>query len=250
MKQNPLQINNSKEGSRNILILISAVILSSIIVGGTIYLWQNSKVTSLYKESLNIQQSLKNQIVTLKESNNTLQLKLNKQKIEGFPGSSQNSDYKEFKMLYYASDSVTAEIPETWSVYKNPENLGENELLHTPTASIGSDDVEFGDLNWYQIDLHYTINNITQSLVEEAKKTNYGSTWSNTNISGINADVQTFPLDNGNVTKGGTGGKSYFLSLPDAYDVKTLVITKQAQGDEEFENGFEHFIETLTFKKE
>ena len=65
-----------------------------------------------------------------------------------------------------------------------------------------------------------------------------------------NAKVNVFSLDEGGgVSKAGTGGKKYFLTFPDTYNRKTLVIWKQARGDEELEAGFDHFIKAIKFQQ-
>jgi len=212
-EQNNLQSNEPIQSSKNIWIIVITVVVTALIVGGGVYAWQRYTPQSTQQNS-----------------------------------PTEISEYKKFEMMYYARDIITTEIPEIWSMYKNPENLGRDNLSDSPTASIGAKDVRATNFNWQQIDLFYVINDISKSLIEKAKETKYG-TWSKETVGGIEADVVTYPLDNGEVTKAGTGGKKYFLSLPNIYDVRTLVISKQAKGDEEFENEFAHFIETLKFKK-
>lgn len=221
MKQ---QNYESAKISKKIWIAIIFVVIIVIVVGGGIYVWQKNNCNS-------VKQGLQSQIVCpVCLTNQTNQ-----------------AGYKEFRVASFGL-TVIAEIPKEWSMYQSPDNVGTDKLTDLPTASIGQNDVAFGDMNWSQVDLYFAGNDISAKLVQAAKDANYG-TWSVETISGIKADVVTYPLDDGKVTKGGSGGKMYFLSRPSIYGVQTVVIRKQALGDEEFENGFKYFIDTLKFTK-
>jgi hypothetical protein len=221
MEQNiQLQNNEPIKGSKNILIIIvSAIILFFIIVSGIIYFWQNSKIVSLKNDLLATRQQL--------------------------TSSASKSEYKEFKLL-----NLKSEVPKNWSILKIPEMVGSNQLLGMPTGAIGKTDITHGDLNWEQVNLYFASQDIIDDLIQESKNNKYNtnSTWTTEIIDGIKAEVNIYPLDEqGSVSKGGTGGKRYFLSLPDNYNIKTLVIWKQTKGGSEFEAGFKHFLNNIKF---
>lgn len=139
----------------------------------------------------------------------------------------------------------TFNVPATWSV----GYVGEFSES-APDLSVGSKDLMYGDTNWEQVDFFHK-KEATADLVATAKRTFTGGTWSKETVGGISADVYTHPLDNGQVTKGGTGGKEYYISVPqpNLYFFTTLVITKQAKGDAAFEDGFKTMISTMAFEK-
>ncbi len=157
----------------------------------------------------------------------------------------KNIGYKKFIL-----HSLESEVPENWSVLRIPEMFGRSELSGMPTGAIGTDDITHGDLNWEQVNFYFASQDIIDELIKENKNNNYNTntTWSNEIVGGIESQVNTFPLDeNGKVSKGGTGGKKYYIKLP--YSLKTLVIWKQAKGGAEFEKGFENFIKNVKFEK-
>ena len=217
MKQ---QNHESAKGSKKIWVAIVFLVIIVIVIGGGIYVWPKNNCNS-------VKQGLQNQI--------------------GCPVCLTNQEeYKKFGVVSTGLTTI-AEIPKEWSIYQSPENVGTDKLTDKPTASIGKDDVSFGDINWTQVDLYYATDDISAKLVQAAKAKDVNDgTWSVETISGIKAEVVTYPLDDGKVTKLGTGGKMYFLSLPSTY-IRTVVMSKQALGDVEFENGFKHFIDTLKF---
>ncbi len=113
--------------------------------------------------------------------------------------------------------------------------------------SVGQDGVAFGDTNWSQVDFAKMSGEDVKKLKEWYRSTKEaGDRWSVQRMKKVTADVITFPLDDGKVTKGGTGGKVYFLTWtgPKNADMG-LVIWKQAKGNAEFECGVQHFIDTL-----
>lgn len=147
--------------------------------------------------------------------------------------------------------AVTFEIPTSWSVVRNVESVGITTLPDLPTGSVGQTDVAYGDLNWSQVDFLFAYQDIVDRLVAPDEEVDTGWARSQETVGGVVADVFTFLLDeDGEVSKGGTGGKEYILRIPKEFDgEKTLMILKQAKGDEAFERGFEHLLQTLRFTK-
>ena len=105
--------------------------------------------------------------------------------------------------------------------------------------SIGKNGVAYGDMNWTQSDLYFMKgSDVTKLVAEKKAKKEIGVLWSTETINGKTVDVERFPLDeNGQVTKGGTGGANYYFSWKEGkgfnqnpYDLG-LIIAKQAKGD-------------------
>ncbi len=150
------------------------------------------------------------------------------------------------------ADEFNAEVPSNWSIYINGENSFDS-LGDRPTYAVGQDSVAFGDTNWNQVDFYFVQNDIIDDLIKKAKAEDSDSQrWTKETIDGVTADVYTMPLDNGQVTKGGSGGKLYYIRLPytSAGSAKTLFIRKQALGDEAFEAGVSHLIKDLKLGKQ
>lgn len=156
-----------------------------------------------------------------------------------------------FKTVSRGGD-FTFSVPNTWSVYLGRDDEVPTDSLSFPLLSVGSKDVSQSDINWTQVDFSFSQGDIAARLVAEAKAKN-SIGWTQEKVGGVTADVYTDPLDNNEVTKDGTGGKTYYLSLADknvtanATRVKTMVIRKQAQGDTTFENSFKHLLESFNF---
>ncbi len=150
------------------------------------------------------------------------------------------------------------EIPSTWSYYYAGEHFGattaeESFPYPQPYMSIAQDGVAFGDMNWNQVDFFALSGTAVSKLLRETKAQEQHGTWSKQSVGGRRADVLTYKTDNGEVSKGGTGGKAYFLSWKEkvkeegvwkTYDVG-LLIRKQALGNTEFECGVAHALESL-----
>lgn len=163
--------------------------------------------------------------------------------------------------LTYKKSFYGGEIPSTWShVYLGdvvPLPYSENTWMDRQYIqySFGSRNVAFGDTNWTQADFAMmNMNDMSRwvSFLKNSKEFHqYVQTWTQETIDGKIADVVTLKTEaDGTVSKAGTGGKMYFIhdigSNPDgAYG---FIISKQALGDEEFENGFAHYMNTLDFE--
>jgi len=138
-----------------------------------------------------------------------------------------------------------------------------------PNASVAAGDhIWYTDTSWEQIDFRFQ-NEIVSNVVASVKKEqddfckkyddpnmvgcgNDKPKWSKTIIDSNNVDVVTYSTDKdkkGNevISKGGSGGKVFYVEIPNSN--KTLIITKQAKGDTQFENDFEYLIQTLKIEK-
>ncbi|MBI2117387.1 hypothetical protein HYT95_00655 [Candidatus Peregrinibacteria bacterium] len=207
--------------------LLIAILLTAIVTGSAVYTWQ--RITQNLVTDLSVGSPATTLLVTP-------------------PVSSTSPSYKTVRKsignLNYSFD-----VPVSWSVAKLPEAVGENALADLPSLSVGQEDVEYGDTNWSQVDVYLVRNDIVDSLIAKEKAFDPDITSTIETIGGFQATVFTSPLDNGEVTKGGTGGKRYYIRLPEIKNgLRTLYIQKQAQGDADFEAGFEHLIQTLTLK--
>lgn len=137
-----------------------------------------------------------------------------------------------------------------------------------PNASVAAGDhIWYSDTSWKQIDFRLQnkdasdiVAEVKQEHNDYCKKYGYGiigcgndaPKWSKAIIDGKNVDIITYSMDKdekGNeiISKGGTGGKVFFVEIPNLK--KTLVISKQAKGDNQFENDFEYLIQTFKFEK-
>jgi hypothetical protein len=152
--------------------------------------------------------------------------------------------------------SVIAKVPATWvvSVAKGDTGMatGFDDFPKHIFFSVGQKNVTYSDLNGGQLDAVKMTGANVRSLENWYKSTaEAGDSWSIVRVGGRSVDVLTFPLDHGQVTKGGTGGRVYFFAWtpkealePRGKDMG-LVVWKQAQGDTAFECGSDAFISSL-----
>jgi hypothetical protein len=149
-----------------------------------------------------------------------------------------------------------SKVPSSWivSVAQGESGLatGFDDFPKHIFFSIGQKKVTYGDLNLGQIDVAKMSGTDVRALEEWYKSTaEAGDTWSVQRIGGRSFDVLTFPLDNGQVSKIGTGGRVYFLAWTpkESHERRGkdmgLVIWQQARGDAAFECGMRVFIESL-----
>jgi hypothetical protein len=159
-------------------------------------------------------------------------------------------------LAMYKESFYGGEIPNTWSQVSLgdvvPMPYTENTWIDHQYIifSFGKDNVAFGDTNWTQADFAIMNTGDMSRWVAFLKNSDVFNQsvqqWTQETIDGKTADVATFKTEpDGTVSKGGTGGKMYFIS--NATNGMGLVIAKQALGDEEFESGFKHYIETIHF---
>ncbi len=137
-----------------------------------------------------------------------------------------------------------------------------------PNASVTANDfIWYTDISWAQIDFQI-VDESAEWVVAKVRKDDKKwcdengadmagcgdnmSKWAKAIIDGQNVDFETYATDkdeNGNesITKGGSGGKMYYISIPNS--TKSLKIWKQAKGEPQFEKDFEHLIQTFKFTK-
>ena len=149
------------------------------------------------------------------------------------------------------------EIPVSWSNY----DMGDINILDTwpPTGgkymnvvhSIAADEIVFGDWNAEQIDILYLNEQGKNAFVANARDPQQSEvTISEKSFDGVPVTIIMWPLDNGQVTKGGTGGSSYlFQASETGGNPLFILIDKQALGDPAFEQAFAHYLDTVDFKK-
>lgn len=150
-------------------------------------------------------------------------------------------------------DGFQSEIPSNWSLVINGDTVvtpekAQGDGLYIPaeaTYSFGVNEVSYGDTSWDQVDIYIIQPGEGKKFVPSDHHDPNTGTWSTEDINGYQAKVFTLNLDEGEVTKGGTGGKYYYFAKDEGNDF--IVIHKQALSGSEFEEGFKHFIESATF---
>ncbi len=174
-------------------------------------------------------------------------------------GSYTNCPAQTYKTTKSFIDGL-AQMPSTWSyLFAGETALSTQADLHQGLLfSAAQDGVAFGDTNWNQVDFYKMAgSDVTKLMAEYRKNQNPGDHWETLRLrGGATADVVTRGLDNGQVTKGGTGGKTLFLrwsttqkdsqGITRTYDFGMLV-QKQALGDAAFECGTERLLKTFDF---
>ena len=162
----------------------------------------------------------------------------------------------EFKWVNLESqwlDWVSFQVPYGWNAFYNgdPATVDDYENLWGKEITIGSVSVpdrpiSYSDMNWYQVDFAITESNvITEEFVKKQKESDEWQSFEPVEVNGYSGYVGIFPLDNDQVSKAGTGGKIYFLTVENQWGTANLIIKKQALGSDEFEQGFEKILETL-----
>ncbi len=110
-----------------------------------------------------------------------------------------------------------------------------SDTLRYPLASVAQNsNPNYGDWVADQVDFFVLDGAYPDALPEGAVTTT---------VDGYSAIIEYMPLDNGEVTKGGTGGKTVSIYVPQKK--KVLVMQQQARGDEYFEQTVTHIINTL-----
>lgn len=139
---------------------------------------------------------------------------------------------------------------------RNAYNRSDNPWLPFPNASVAAGEhIWYNDTSWKQIDF-YSIYDFDskRTMFNEILALKTGGErkgeWCRDKIDGLMTDVVTFPTDHdesGNevISKGGSGGKIYFVGLNDGKDM--LIINKQAKGDGQFEKDFFNLMKSLHF---
>lgn len=160
--------------------------------------------------------------------------------------------YKNFVGQESFGAPIDFELPATWSIARPAgDSESVDSLPNMPTYSVGQHDVYYGDVNWEQVDFYAIQNDVVDRLVSEAKaERKNDSAWSTEEVAGVTATVYTDSLDeNGQASKGGSGGKTYYIRMPQQIGQapRTLVVVQQSAANQEFINGFNHLIRTLEF---
>lgn len=156
----------------------------------------------------------------------------------------------EIKKSFYGG-----EIPVSWSQYANYEAAPlEDVLPKTDSAKFSFSDirVSFSDWNGTQVDFFLMTEAARNKLLDNAKelaKEEAGIVITEEKIGGVSATIINWPLDNGEVTKAGSGGSSYVIKLGYKDYAEYLLIEKQAKGDEMFEQAIIHYLKTADFTK-
>jgi len=126
-----------------------------------------------------------------------------------------------------------------------------------PNASVsGGENILYTDIGWKQTDFYFIDDFPSQdSYFNKLKNNTYNlannGQWSKETVGGLSAEVFTFPVAkdaNGGeiIDESYNGGKVYYINLPNT--TKTLIIHKQAKGDNKFENYSKHLFGSLKFE--
>lgn len=154
----------------------------------------------------------------------------------------------------YKKTFLGGEIPYEWnelSVFERIVSKGDSIQFPNLRYSIAPEAIMFGDAAWSQIDFYYLAEGVADELIDRVSEWE-GTQISSTTLSGRPSLIIQYPLDNGEVTKAGTGGISYIIEIPenqiiDETHPRHLLIAKQALGDQDFEDAFKHYLETADF---
>lgn len=162
------------------------------------------------------------------------------------------------KVAEYKKTLMGGEIPLSWSTYNTsdvsfidswpPEGAWQKHAYF----SIASGDITFYDWNADQIDFYVLTSNARKEYIDFVATTAADDSEvvvEQKTINGANAHVVTWPLDNGQVTKVGAGGKHILFSTGTSTDSVSILIDKQALGDKAFEDTFAHFIDSVDVNK-
>lgn len=149
---------------------------------------------------------------------------------------------------------LDGEIPSSWSTYRASDISvidawpPEGFLQKNAVFSAAVDDITFYNWNANQIDLYWLSNKAGKEYLAYVKKMSESDpeiSSEQKTVSGAQALVISWPLDNGIVTLEGTGGKSVLISTGDTDDSRYILVDKQAQGDQAFEDAFSHYLDTI-----
>jgi len=152
----------------------------------------------------------------------------------------------------YKKTFLGGEVPANWSELSVSESIvqkGEPLLFTNLRYSIAPYAIEFGDGAWSQIDFYYLAEGVSDEIINDASQWE-GTQISSSTLGGRSSLVIQYPIDNGEVTKAGTGGTDYIIEISvedqSRYPGQPthLLIRKWARGDEMFEKDFQHYLET------
>lgn len=148
------------------------------------------------------------------------------------------------------------EIPENWSVYTrsetpwvNADNFFSEETI---AYSFGASQVSFPP-NFEQVNIRFMTEDGGKNFINDASLHNIPV--EQKSFDDVPLTLIRWPLDeNGQATILGTGGTDYLMQIPiehSAYPGATgyVMINKVGLGDEEFEEAFAHYLDTIDFKR-
>jgi hypothetical protein len=144
------------------------------------------------------------------------------------------------------------EVPSGWSIFHGPDSLPAKNLeslasANQLSASFARGPVSFGDGAFEQVDFYVLSSTAKQALIDQTKKN--GDQISQETVGGAPAIVITYPTDNGQIDKNGSGGKDYLIGngkSPTGFD-EYLLMRDWSLGDQEFESGLQHFLQRADF---
>ncbi len=154
--------------------------------------------------------------------------------------------------IRYVPAAFSGEVPSGWSVFHGPDAVPAKDLQSLTSAnqlfaSFALGSVSFGDGAFEQVDFYFLSTSAEQALIDKTKKE--GIPITQETVGGMPATVITYPTDNGQVDKNGSGGKDYILGSgksPGGFD-EFLLMRDWSLGGQEFESGFQHFLQTVDF---
>lgn len=151
------------------------------------------------------------------------------------------------KLNIYSLMSV--DIPSSWSSIVNSNEINYDEdpsepyYYNKPIASFAPDSVTYTDSHGTQIDIYGSAYDLTKQFENKEP----GQKYYEITVGGIKGLEIIEPLDNGEVTKAGSGGTIIVLRLTNNETYKTIIIHKQFLGSTEFENNFKQIISSVKF---
>lgn len=243
----PEFIQSAPERPRQGRVLAGVIFFVMLILGaagiGAVYYLEEQKVSQLQDEVTALDKKNEDDAAKTDVEKEELELQLETAQEELRAQEEQSNSFKSFGDQV----AVTAEVPSAWSVFINPENIGQTSLPDRPTASIAPDKVAFGDSNAGQIDFYYAENNLVEELIaaEETDETERIEEI----VGGESVQVLVSPVsESGDANKEASGGKTYFIPLEQR--VKTLIIRKQSKGDSDYEDDFDLFLSKIQIQRE
>ncbi len=151
----------------------------------------------------------------------------------------------------YKESFLGGEIPVTWnelSVYETIVTKGDHPSLKNIRYSIAPNKIIFNEA-WEQIDFYFMTKEAAADFLVyiETPPTR------EIELGGHPTTVINYSLDNGEVTKAGTGGAAYLIQIPESQrfhesQPSYLLINKNALGSDDFEKAFVHYMETADFR--
>lgn len=151
---------------------------------------------------------------------------------------------------------ISAEVPASWASVSLHEGSNPTSLFteYGPSSSdasfsVSEDTLSYTDVSWHQIDIfEYWPSPLVEKYVATLPEVGTDGMY-NVTVGGREVLAKDEPLDNGEVTKNGPGGRTYYVVIPedDPALARLLIIRKQAQGDAEFEKAFQRFLNSIQF---